>query len=151
MSSLNTSKAAALIVIIGIPAVLFLNVTRDILSPREWAIGMIGWFAMLLLWTMLRKRAARPITSSAELPTGLDDRTRKRISRVIWINKVWIGLLVVGLLFGTANGVAHHAWLPTLVGLGINQWLMWFAVREIRRQRQRLDQGFPRIDVLREK
>ena len=69
----------------------------------------------------------------------VDERTRKRILRGMWINKIWIGLLAVSLPFGIAIGMANRAWLPVLGGVGINLFLMYHAIREIRHQRNRLD------------
>jgi hypothetical protein len=47
---------------------------------------------------------------------------------------VWIGVLAVCLPIGIVNGVAHRAWLPTLIGVGMNLLLMYAAMLEIRRR-----------------
>jgi hypothetical protein len=126
-------KTVAPVVILGIPALLLLGFLYDILSPREWAIGLVAWFATLLIWTMASKLTTKKTLAPSTEPTiALDDRTRKRILRRIWIGKLWIGLLAVSLPFGIANGVSHRAWLATVVGVGINLLLMYLALREIR-------------------
>lgn len=40
-------KTLAFVVIIGIPTLFFLGAIYDLLSAREWAIGMIAWAAVL--------------------------------------------------------------------------------------------------------
>jgi hypothetical protein len=131
-------KTVALVVILGIPALLFFGFVYAILSPREWAIGLIAWFASLLIWTMVSKLATKnTLAPSAETAIALDDRARKRILRRIWIGRLWISLLIVSLPFGIANGVSHRAWLPTLVGVGIDVLLMYVAIREIRQLQHR--------------
>src|ERR1700722_4269122 len=134
------SKSVALIAIVGTMALLFLGVVYGVLSPREWAFGMLAWFAAILLLAIVRKRMARKnLSPSAEPAIVLDDRARRRILGGIWRKKVWIGLLAVSLPIGIANGVAHRAWLPTLVGVGMNLLLMYAAMLEIRRRRTLLD------------
>jgi hypothetical protein len=133
-------KTVALVVILGVPALLCLGLAYDTLSPREWAIGLLTWFATLLLWTIVRKLAAKKtLASSAEPVIPLDDDTRRRILREIWVRKAWIGILAVLLPVGIANGVAHRAWLPTLGGVAISLSLMYVAAHEIRQRRQRIN------------
>ena len=141
MANKNTfSKFVALIAIFGPSALLLLGFVYGILSPREWAFGMLVWFAALLLLAIVRKQMARKtLSSSAEPVVVLDDSARRRILRGIWRNKVWIGVLAVCLPIGIVNGVAHRAWLPTLAGVGINLLLIYVAIREIRRRRTLLD------------
>jgi len=134
------SKFVALIAIFGPSALLLLGFVYGILSPREWAFGMLVWFAALLLLAIVRKQMARKtVSSSAEPVVVLDDSARRGILRGIWRNKVWIGVLAVCLPIGIVNGVAHRAWLPTLAGVGINLLLIYVAIREIRRRRTLLD------------
>ena len=119
---------------------LWLAAICAVLSPREVAIAMVVWFVTLLLVTLFRKLGATNATlPKAEPGVTVDERTRKRILRGIWINKIWIGLLAVSLPFGIAIGVANRAWLPVLGGVGINLFLVYVAIREIRDQRNRLD------------
>ncbi|HXN99747.1 MAG TPA: hypothetical protein VN881_11785 [Candidatus Acidoferrales bacterium] len=141
MANKNTfSKFVALIAIFGPSALLLLGFVYGILSPREWAFGMLVWFAALLLLAIVRKQMARKtVSSSAEPVVVLDDSARRGILRGIWRNKVWIGVLAVCLPIGIVNGVAHRAWLPTLAGVGINLLLIYVAIREIRRRRTLLD------------
>ena len=141
MANKNTfSKFVALIAIFGPSALLLLGFVYGILSPREWAFGMLVWFAALLLLAIVRKQMARKtLSSNAEPVVVLDDSARRRILRGIWRNKVWIGVLAVCLPIGIVNGVAHRAWLPTLAGVGINLLLIYVAIREIRRRRTLLD------------
>ncbi|MGD0403952.1 MAG: hypothetical protein ABSB66_12245 [Candidatus Acidiferrales bacterium] len=134
------SKSVAVIAIFGPWALLFLGFVYGVLSPREWAFGMLIWFAALLLLAIVRKRTTRKtLSSSAEPAVILDDRARRRILRMIWMNKVWIGVLAVCLPIGIVNGVAHRAWLPTLAGVGMNLLLIYIAISEIRRRRTFLD------------
>ena len=77
--------------------------------------------------------------SSAGPEIALTDDTRRRILRAIWMRKVWIGVLALLLPFGIANGVAQRAWLPTLVGVGMNLLLMFVSARQIRRLRERIN------------
>jgi hypothetical protein len=134
------SKSVALIAIFGPWALLFLGFVYGILSPREWAFGMLVWFAALLLLAIVRKRTTwKTLSSSAEPAVVLDAHARRRILRRIWMNKVWIGVLAVCLPIGIVNGVAHRAWLPTLAGVGMNLLLMYVAIWDIRRRRTLLD------------
>jgi cbb3-type cytochrome oxidase subunit 3 len=140
MLKMTPLQKAALVGFFVVPALLTLGPSYDILSGREWAIGLIACFIVLILLTaIMQKRAAKKkVASESEIP--INDATRKRILRRIWISKVWIGLLVVSLPFGIVNGVAHRAWLPTLVGVGISLLLMYIAMQEIRHRRKRLNQ-----------
>ena len=134
------SKSVALTAIFGTVALLLLGFVYGILSPREWAFGMLAWFAALLLLAFVRERmTGNNLLSNAETAIALDDRARRRILRRIWMNKVWIGVLAVCLPIGIVNGVAHRAWLPTLIGVGMNLLLMYAAMLEIRRRRTLLD------------
>ena len=134
-------QKVGLAVIFVVPALLTLGLCYNILSPREWAIGLIAcFFTAILLVAIMQKRAAKKKgSSSAEPETPIDDRTRRRILREIWMRKLWVGLLAVSLPFGIANGVAYRASLPTLCGVAINLSLMYVAMQEIRQRRKRLD------------
>jgi hypothetical protein len=68
----------------------------------------------------------------------IDDGARRRILRGIWICKFSIGVLLVVLPFGVANGVTHRAWLPTLVGAGMNLLLVYVLAQRIRRRQMLL-------------
>jgi uncharacterized membrane protein YfcA len=138
------SKSVALIAIFGTMAMLFLGFLYGILSPREWAFGMLACFAGLLLLAIVRKQMTRNnLLSNAEPAIALDDRARRRIHRRIWMNKVWIGVLAVCLPVGIGNGISHRAWVPTLVGVGMNLLLMYVAIWEIRRRRTLLNSPRP--------
>jgi membrane associated rhomboid family serine protease len=133
-------KTVALVVILGVPALICLGLAYDTLSPREWAVGILAWVAALLLWTIVRKLAAKKtLASSAELAIALDDDTRRRILREIWLRKAWIGILAALLPFGIANGVGHRAWLPTLAGVGVSLLWVYVTAQEIRRRRERIN------------
>jgi hypothetical protein len=133
-------KMVALLVILGIPSLLFLGLVYNALSPREWSIGLLAWFATIALWATLKKRAEKKaLVSSAEPAIALDDDARRRILRQIWMSKAWIGVLALLLPVGIANGVAHRAWLPTFVGVGMNLLWMSVAAQEIKRRRKRLN------------
>jgi hypothetical protein len=137
----GTRNILILVVIFGVPILLGLGAGYGVLSPREWAFGMIAWVAMLLLLASARKRAAKKKpTAGVEQGSAIDDAGRKRMLRDIRKRKVWIAVLIVLLPIGIANGVAHRAWLPTLTGVGISLTLMYVAIREIRQRRKRLGQ-----------
>ena len=134
------SKTVALAVIIGAPLLLCLGLGYDILSPRGWAIGILAWFAALLSWTIVGKLAGKGTVASTGVPgTEFNDDDRRRISRGIWVRKIWICILAMALPIGIANGIAHRAWLPTLSGVGINLILIYAAIQDIGRRRRRLD------------
>ena len=134
------SKVIAMVAICGALALLFVGAVYEILTPREWAVGMSIWFAAILLFAATRRR---PATRTASSNTGaaaiLDDRTRRRTLRRIWINKVWVGVLALCLPIGIADGAVHHAWLPTITGVTMNVLLMYVAIRDLRQRRARLD------------
>jgi hypothetical protein len=101
---------------------------------------MIAWVATLLLWTGARKWAMKKSIASSEEPgPAVDDDARDRILRDIRKRKVWIGVLMVLLPIGIANGVIHRAWLPTLAGVGISLLIVYVAIHEIKHQRKRLN------------
>lgn len=133
-------KTIALIPILGVPALLFLGLIYHALSPREWSVGLLAWFAALLLLATLKKQAEKNVfASSAEPAIALDGVARRRILRRIWMSKVWIGVLGLLLSVGIANGVAHRAWLPTVVGVGMNLLLMYVATLGIKRRQKHLN------------
>jgi hypothetical protein len=133
-------KTVALVVIFGVPAILCLGLAYGSLSPREWAIGFIAWFATLLLWAIIGKLVAKKtLASSAEPAIALDDDAHKRILREIWLCKAWIGILAVLLPVGIANGVVHRAWLPTVTGVGMSLLWMYVTAQAIRRRRGQLN------------
>jgi hypothetical protein len=87
---------------------------------------------------MTAARVANWASTATGPQIAIDDRTRRRILRGIRMNKIWIGLLLVCLPIGIVKGVAERAWLPTLVGVVINQFLIYAAAQEIKRQRKQL-------------
>lgn len=132
-------KTLAIVVIIGVPPLLFMGAIYGLLSAPEWAIGMIAWVATLLFWASARKRPIENnLTSIAEPSTAVDDDARNRIVHEIRKRKVWIGVLVAVLPIGIANGVAHRAWLPTSAGVAMSLSIVYVAIREIKHQRKRL-------------
>lgn len=136
----HTRNIVIFLVAIGVPVLLVLGAVYSLLSPREWAFGMIAWVAMLLLLASARKRAAKKmLISGVEQNSVVDDDARKRTLRDIRKRKVWIGVLIVLLPIGIAEGMVHRAWLPTLAGVGISLTLMYVAIREIRQRRKSLD------------
>ncbi len=130
------SIVVAMIAILGSNVLLLLGVAHGILSPREWAFGVLAWFAAIFLWAVVRKRAARKtLSSNAGPPVALGSHARRRIRRTIRMSKAWIGVLAVCLPIGVVDGVAHRAWLPTLTGVGISVLMMYVALQKIRRLR----------------
>jgi len=131
--------AAAVVAIVVIQLLLLLGFVYGILSPRQWAVGLLIWFAVLLLWVLFRRMTQRKsLVSSGEPHPPLDERARKRILRMIWRTKVWIGMLAVLFPLGIAYGIAQRVWLPTIVGGAISLLWMYVSIQEIRRQRKRL-------------
>jgi len=137
----GTRNILILVLAFGVPILLVLGAVHGLLSPREWAFGMIAWVAMLLLLGSAQKRAAakKEATQGGEQSSAVDDDARKRRIRDIRKWKLWIGTLIVLLAIGIADGVAHRAWLPTLAGVGISLMLMYVATRQIRQLRKKLD------------
>lgn len=124
---------------VGVPILLVLGAVYGLLSPHEWAFGMIAWVAMLLLLASAQKRVAKKkLLFGVEQRPAVDDDSRKRMLRDIRKWKVWIGVLIVLLPVGIADGIVHRAWLSTLSGVGISLTLMYIAIREIRWRRKRL-------------
>jgi hypothetical protein len=133
-------KMVTFVIILGVPALLFSAVVYGNLSPREWAICLLAWSVILILWATLKQRAGKKVlVSSAGPASTFDDDTRKRISRGIWMRKVLIGVLALLLVVGITNGVAHHAYFPTLAGGGMNLLWMYVTAQQIKRLRDRID------------
>ena len=130
-------KVFALVVIFGPFVLLFLAVSHGLLSDRQWAIGGVAW-AVLLPFVILALRkwlASRRATANEE-STRPDDETRRRMLWVIWLNRGWVALLAVSLLFGVGTGIVHRAWLPTLFGVTVNLLLMYAAIQGIKRRKR---------------
>jgi hypothetical protein len=66
--------------------------------------------------------------SASSVEPAVDDKKCRRILRGIGMGKVWIGVLVVRLPIGTANGTIHRAWLPTAAGLRISPFLVYAEI-----------------------
>ena len=77
--------AAAVVAIVVIQLLLLLGFVYGILSPRQWAVGLLIWFAVLLLWVLLSEDDTKERASCrVESPIpALDERARKRILRMI--------------------------------------------------------------------
>jgi hypothetical protein len=111
--------------------------SRGLFSPRELGIAMVILFiAYFISLGLISKKIAK---QSAESAIALDDDTRRRILREIWMMKAWIGLLAVSLPIGIVNGVANRAWLPTSVGVAMNVLLTYALLQAIKRWRKRLN------------
>ena len=108
--------------------------SRGLLSPRALGIAMVTLLiAFFVSLGHIRKKLANEIGEPAIAP---DDNTRRSILRGILMRKIWIGVLALLLPVGIANGIAHHAWLPTLAGGGMNLLWMYFTAQQIRRLRE---------------
>ncbi len=123
---------------IGIPALLILGAISGILTNREWGIGMLVWLLLPVLAGGIWKVSAKKNASDARPEPELSEAQRKLMLRNIRKWKLWVGLLVVCLPIGIANGVEQRAWLPTLAGVGVSLSLMFAAIVEIRRLQRRL-------------
>ncbi|MGH9440264.1 MAG: hypothetical protein ACRD22_20945 [Terriglobia bacterium] len=136
----STRNILILVAAFGVPILLVLGAVHGLLSPREWAFGMIAWVAMLLLMASAQKKAsAKKGPTPGEEQSSVNDNARKRMLRDVRKWKLWIGILIVLLAVGIADGIAHRAWLPTLAGVGISLMLMYIAMREIRQRRKKLN------------
>jgi hypothetical protein len=124
--------------IFGPVVLLWLAAVYTVLSPRQVAVGMITCFLALLVIGILVRLVGKRTSRNAQPGGTLDEQGRRRVLRGIWINKMWLILLAVSLPFGTGIGVANRAWLLTVGGVGINLFLMYAAVKQIRQQRKRL-------------
>ena len=135
------SKALALLVIVGPMALLGLGLAYNTLSVRALVIGILTYWVAILLLAVVRKQAAqsRQAKDGDTAPGVMDDRARRRILRGIRINKVWVAALVILLPIGIANGVIHHAWLPTLCGGGVSLFLIYAEIQWIKRRRKLLN------------
>lgn len=132
-------KIAALLLLVGIPTLLCVGLAYDLLSLREWAIGLLAWFAVLVSWMVVVKLGAKKTTgASAEPEIVPNDHSRRGIARRIWVWKTWIGVLIVLLPIGVVDGIAQRAWLPTLVGAAISLLWIYVAAQGIKQSRKRL-------------
>lgn len=133
--------AAVVLSLLGIQALLTTAYAFRVLSTRVWAISMLtAFFVAGFLLVMLNKRNLEKIRSmdGSEIHPALEDNDRTRIARSIKLKKAWIAILLVLLPFGIAKGVAEHEWLLTLGAVGVNQWLVYRAILDIRSYRKRL-------------
>jgi hypothetical protein len=130
-------KQIGVLAYLGVSVLLSLGFGFQVISPRVWGVSILLWFVGLMVWGALAKSAAqkRP-ASDAEVVSSLDDRTFRRFRQWIWIAKVWIGILIICLPLGIANGLVQHMLVPTFIGVGINLLMMYVAVRQIRRMRK---------------
>lgn len=136
----STRNILLLSVAFGVPILLFFGGVYALLSPREWAFGMIAWITMLIILVSVLRAATRKVPSlGEEQKPPISDAARRSICRDIWKRKVWIGVLVILLPVGIADGIVHRAWLPTLVGIGISLTLMYIFVRQIKQQKEWLN------------
>ena len=130
----------ALVVFLGVPTFLLLGFVYGTLSPRGWAIGLVVWVATGGLWTVVAKGLTKKTLAPSPNPaSALDDNARKRVMREIWLGKAWIGILVVLFPFGIANGIAHRAWISTIVGGAISLLWMYVTAQKISRSQQRIN------------
>ena len=133
-------RALGVLVVIGIPGSLLIGFLYNVLSPREWAIGMFAWVAGLLLWASALKGAENLTVPSIDEPTtAVSEEARNRILRRILKSKVWICVLVILLPIGIVNGIVHRAWLPTFSGTGISVLFIYVAMRDIKKRRKQLN------------
>lgn len=134
-------KITAAVVILGIPLSLFAAVVYQSISPREYITGMLVWFVALIglsvAGTLTAKRRASEATQPVIPP---NENTRRRIQRGIRRRKVWIVFLAIVLPLGTADGIAHRAWIPTSIGVAINLMMIYVLAQDIGERRRQIDQ-----------
>lgn len=141
----SAQKGIAVLLVLGIPMLLFLAAHYSILSSREFAIAVCSWLAIALLCgIVLSFFVKRPHESVLEPSISLDDYARKRILLSIRLRKIWVGLLVGSLLYGIVVCVARRAWLPILVVGAVSLLLIYTALLRINLDRKRL--GSTRAD-----
>jgi len=127
----------ALFVVLFGPVFLLLGSYKHVISDRGLGIGFLSYFVgVMLLAALVKSLERKRPPSDAQGPVSFDDKTRRWLERWIWLLKLWIGILVVSLPLGIANGIARHVLLPTSVGVGINFLMMYFAAQEIRRMQK---------------
>ena len=132
------------VLIIGILLLLDLGFRRGILSGREEVLGMLLVWAVSLgtLAILLVRRATtmRGVLREDGAP-AIDETTHKRMLRSIWMSKTWIAILAISLPVGIVMCIQNRAWLPIVVGGGMNLFLMYAARQNIRRLRKRLSEA----------
>jgi len=104
----------------------------------------IGLLALLigfpvLMWYVAKRRAKKYKLLYADSSPAIDDKARRRITRTILTEKIWIGVLAACLLVGVAKGITERAWLLTLGGVAINQFLIYASIVKIKRLRKVLN------------
>ena len=79
-----------LTVLYGSMALLFLGVVYNILSPREFGIGLLALVVgfPILMWYFAKRRAKKYRLSYADSSPAIDDKARRRITRRILRNKI---------------------------------------------------------------
>jgi hypothetical protein len=90
-------RIAAIVGIFGSLVLLPVGAAYGILSPREFGIGLLLWFAMIVAIAIVRRLTVKPSATGSQI--AVDERARRRILRGIRMNKIWIGLLLVCLRF----------------------------------------------------
>jgi len=137
--ALNT--LALLAFCFGALSLLLFGATRGILSPREFGIGLLAFLVgfPVLVWYLAKRRTKKYRLSCTDSPPAIDDKARRRITSRILRNKIWIGVLAVCLPVGVAMGITERAWLPTVAGVAINQFLIYASILEIKRLRRVLN------------
>jgi hypothetical protein len=130
-------QLTALFIVLFGPILLLLGVHDHVISQREFGIGLLSYFfGVMLLAALVKLLERKRSPSDAQGAMSFDDKTRGWLERWIWLLKAWIGILVISLPLEIANGIAHHALLPTSVGVGINLLMMYVATKEIRRMQK---------------
>jgi hypothetical protein len=133
---MNSNLRSLILVGMGIQAVwlgtLVMCYVDGVISIRAfvwWIAGgsFLGWF---VLWRLMaRARRSRTESVVAVAPKRLR-------SRIIFL-KLWVGLLVLCLFFGLTQ-IREAPIISTVVGILVNQMLLWAAILRIKRLQTQL-------------
>ena len=117
---------------VSVGALLFIESSRGLLSPRALAIALLVVFACFGGgWVFIARKAPKELTGTPESPLSpIDEATRKRRLLAIRAGKGMIALLVMSLIIGLFRG---GPFLPVAVGvvmnLAITASVIWWVMR----------------------
>ena len=133
-------KQAGFLVVVIVTILLGTAFVFQLIPRRMGAIGILSWFVVVIIYAAFVKSLEKKQPVSAAVARfSLDDKTQRGLELRIRIAKAWIGILLICLPLGIANGIVQRLLLPTFVGVGINFLMIYVAVHEIKRMRKLID------------
>lgn len=130
------------IVILGPFGLLVVAALHGVISERQLMAGVVAWWIALLIVAGVRKLHGKEESRSVvRARPPVDERGRRRILRSLWLTKLWVALLLAALPVAFVVGYRSHAWLPILVGVGMNLLFIYVALQEIKRRKRQLEGG----------